>query len=51
VIRHSLTDQDGQPMKLHRSRIRTTHQSMRAKATWTGNPRATVDPNHSAQEG
>jgi len=49
VVRHALTGQDGRPMKLHRSRIRTTHQSMRAKATWTGNPRATVDPNHSAQ--
>ena len=49
VARHGLTGQDGQPLKLHRGRIRTTHQSLRAKATWTGNPRATVDPNHSAQ--
>ena len=49
VARHGLAGQDGRPLKLHRSRIRTTHQSMRAKATWTGNPRATVDPNHSAQ--
>jgi hypothetical protein len=49
VIRHALLGQDGRPMKLHRSRIRTTHHSMRAKATWTGSARATVDPNHSAQ--
>ncbi len=49
VARHNLTGQDGRPLKLHRSRIRTTHQSMRAKATWTGSTRATVDPNHSAQ--
>jgi hypothetical protein len=33
-------------MKLHRSRIRTTHYAMRDKSTWTGNGRATIDPNH-----
>ena len=33
-------------MKIHRARIRTTHQSMRDKSTWTGSARATIDPNH-----
>jgi len=49
VARHGLTGQDGGLLKLHCGRIRTTHQSLRAKATWTGSTRATVDPNHSAQ--
>lgn len=49
VLRHGLLGQDGQPMRLHRARIRTTHHSMRGRATWTGSARATVDPNHSAQ--
>ncbi len=49
VAHHGLTGQDGRPLKLHRGRIRTTYQSLLAKATWTGNPRATVDPNHTAQ--
>ena len=40
---------DGQPLKLHRHRIRTTHQSMRDKTTWKGSGRATIDPNHSPQ--
>ncbi|MFG2525129.1 hypothetical protein [Streptomyces sp. NPDC048527] len=36
---------DGQPLKIHRSRIRTTHEAMRDKSTWTGSARATIDPN------
>jgi len=48
VARYGITGPEGRPMKVHRARIRTTHHSMRAKPTWTGNPRATVDPNHSA---
>jgi hypothetical protein len=49
VAHHGLAGQDGHPLKLHRGRIRTTYQSLLAKATWTGSARATVDPNHSAQ--
>lgn len=45
--RHELLrDDNGQPIKIHRHRIRTTHQSLRDKRSWTGNPRATIDPNH-----
>jgi len=47
VTRHALTGEDGEPLKIHRSRIRTTHQSMRDKSTWAGRGRATIDPNHS----
>jgi hypothetical protein len=47
VASHGLTDSEGRPLKIHRHRIRTTHQSLRDKRTWTGNPRATIDPNHS----
>lgn len=47
VLRHGLVDVDGQPLKVHRARIRTTHHAMRSKRTWTGNARATIDPNHS----
>ncbi|WP_433322863.1 hypothetical protein [Dactylosporangium sp. CA-139066] len=47
VTRHGLLiGHDGQPLKLHRSRIRTTHHAMRDKSTWTGSGRATIDPNH-----
>lgn len=46
VLRHGLLGNDGEPMRVHRARIRTTHHSMRAKATWAGSARARVDPNH-----
>ena len=46
VRRHDLVDVDGQPLKIHRARIRTTHHAMRDKRAWTGNARATIDPNH-----
>ncbi len=49
VVRHGVTDDDGGPLKIHRSRIRTTHQSMRDKSTWAGRGRASIDPNHSPQ--
>jgi hypothetical protein len=49
VARHGVTGDDGGPLKIHRSRIRTTHQSMRAKYTWAGRGRATIDPNHSPE--
>jgi hypothetical protein len=47
VTRHGLIGSDGQPLKIHRSRIRTTHQSMRDTSSWAGRGRATIDPNHS----
>ena len=46
VGRHGLLGADGRPLKIHRARIRTTHHAMREKKTWTGNARATIDPNH-----
>ncbi|MFK0258669.1 hypothetical protein [Streptomyces sp. NPDC090445] len=46
VLRHGLNGDDGRPMKIHRSRIRTTHEAMRDKSAWTGSGRATIDPNH-----
>jgi hypothetical protein len=47
VARHGVTDTNGKPLKIHRSRIRTTFQSLRDKNTWAGRGRATIDPNHS----
>ena len=47
--RHGIVGDDGEPLKLHRSRIRTTHHAMRDKKSWTGNARATIDPNHTAR--
>jgi hypothetical protein len=49
VLRHNVTSDDGRPLKIHRSRIRTTHLSLRDKASWAGRGRATIDPNHSPQ--
>lgn len=46
VRRYSLTGADGSPLRIQRARIRTTHHAMRAKNAWTGNARATIDPNH-----
>jgi hypothetical protein len=45
--RHKLIGEDGRILKIHRHRIRTTHETMRDKRSWTGNRRATIDPNHS----
>ncbi len=42
-----LAGEDGRPLVLHRSRIRTTFEQRRDKSAWTG--RATIDPNHSAR--
>lgn len=47
VICHGVTSDDGGPLKIHRSRIRTTHQSLREKDSWARRGRATIDPNHS----
>ncbi len=49
IDRHGVTGDDGRPLKIHRSRIRTTHLSMRDKRTWAGRGRATIDPNHSPE--
>jgi len=43
---HDLRVDDGRPLRVDRHRIRTTHQSLRDKRAWTGNPRARIDPNH-----
>ena len=42
-----LAGEDGRPLILHRSRIRTTFEHRKDKSAWTG--RATIDPNHSAR--
>jgi hypothetical protein len=47
VIRYGVKNDDGGPLKIHRSRIRTTHHAMRDKRTWAGQGRARIDPNHS----
>jgi hypothetical protein len=49
VRRHNVTSDGGGPLKVHRSRIRTTHHAMRDKSAWAGRGRATIDPNHSPQ--
>ena len=49
LARHEVLGTDGRPLRLHRSRIRTTHESMRDKSIWRGSSRATVDPNHGPQ--
>jgi hypothetical protein len=47
LARHGVLGEDGHPLRLHRHRIRTTHQSMRDRSGWRGSGRATIDPNHS----
>ncbi len=47
VRRYGIVNGDGEPLKIHRSRIRTTFHALRDKGSWTGNARATIDPNHS----
>jgi hypothetical protein len=49
VVRHGVTGGDGLPLKVHRSRIRTTHQSMRDKRAWAGRGRAAIGPSHSPE--
>jgi len=49
VLQRALRGDDGDPLKVHRGRIRTTHLSMRDRRAWTGQGRATIDPNHSPQ--
>ena len=47
--RHGLLGEDGQPLRIHRHRIRTTFESRRDRGAWTGSSRARIDPNHSPQ--
>ncbi len=47
IRRHGVTGDDGTPLKIHRHRIRTTHQATRDTRAWRGSGRATIDPNHS----
>ncbi len=47
VLRYGVKNDDGGALKIHRSRIRTTHHAMRDNRTWAGSGRATIDPNHS----
>lgn len=49
IAEHGVTSDDGRPLKIHRSRIRTTYHSVRDKSSWAGRGRATIDPNHSPQ--
>lgn len=49
AVQRGLTGDDGQALKLHRARIRTTHLAMRDRRAWAGQGRATIDPNHSPQ--
>ncbi|WP_433678750.1 hypothetical protein [Nocardia sp. CA-119907] len=49
VVRHNLIGVDGRPLKIHRSRIRTTFHASRDKTTWAGHGRATIDPNHTPE--
>ncbi len=49
LARRAVLDTEGRPLKLHRSRIRTTHAAMRDKNAWRGSSRATVDPSHGPQ--
>jgi hypothetical protein len=38
VLRYGVKNDDGGALKIHRSRIRTTHHAMRDKRTWAGRP-------------
>ncbi|MEU3050818.1 hypothetical protein ABZ705_30690 [Streptomyces sp. NPDC006984] len=46
VRRHDLLDDTGAQFPVHRQRIRTTFHSHRDRRTWSGSPRAVIDPNH-----
>ncbi|WP_438491412.1 hypothetical protein [Streptomyces asiaticus] len=46
MAKHQVSGEDGKPLKIHESRIRTTFQSLRDRRSWFGSTRATVDPNH-----
>jgi hypothetical protein len=44
--RYGLLGDDGKLMRIQRPRLRRTHYAMREMKNWTGNARATIDPNH-----
>jgi hypothetical protein len=46
MAKHQVSGEDGKPLKIHESRIRTTFQTLRDRRSWFGSTRATVDPNH-----
>jgi len=48
--RHDIRADTEEPelLRIHRHRIRTTHQSLRDRNSWHGSPRALIDPNNSA---
>ncbi|MEN8656160.1 hypothetical protein ABCR94_37720 [Streptomyces sp. 21So2-11] len=46
IRRHGLMGDSGAPLLMNRQRIRTTFHSFRDRRTWSGSPRATIDPNH-----
>jgi hypothetical protein len=49
IARHDVREdaEDANLLRLHRHRIRTTHQALRDTRAWRGSPRALIDPNHS----
>ncbi|WP_030948780.1 hypothetical protein [Streptomyces sp. NRRL S-646] len=42
-----LKDDTGQPLSIHRHRIRTSNAAMRERRSWQGSRRSTIDPNRS----
>lgn len=49
VRRHGLNSDSGEPLAVHRQRIRTTFHSRRDRRDWHGSGRATIDPNHTPE--
>ncbi|MGH3120163.1 MAG: hypothetical protein ACRDND_03890 [Streptosporangiaceae bacterium] len=49
AVRHQVTGDDGDILRIRRDRIRTTHEAMRDKSAWWASRRAAIDPNHSPQ--
>ncbi|MCR3719917.1 MULTISPECIES: hypothetical protein [Prauserella salsuginis group] len=47
IAHHEVRGDDGEPLTLHKHRVRTTYHAERATQGWSGH--ATIDPNHSAQ--
>jgi hypothetical protein len=49
TVRHDVRDSSAEAnlLRIHRHRIRTTHQALRDTRAWRGSARALVDPNHS----
>ena len=44
ILRHDVTGDDGGPLRIHRSRIRTTHLSLRDKSAWPAGARRRSTP-------